>query len=127
MSPCARAWLLTVVLFCAATLTGCAAGLPAPNADSARRIAARWPDVAVADLERGRTLYAGRCASCHRLYEPATYGAERWEKQLGEMRVRAGLDAAEERSILQYLVSVSGHPISANRSDPSQPIRTLEF
>ena len=127
MSERARRWLLAALLSGATAFAGCASVLPAPSAAGAKRIASRWPDVAVADLERGRSLYAGRCASCHRLYEPGTYDAARWEKELGEMRVRAGLDAADERSILQYLVSVSGHPNSASRSDFSQPFRPLEF
>ena len=126
MSRRARPWLLLALIGSAFPWLACASALPAPSAEGARRIAARWPNVALADLEHGRTLYAGRCASCHRLFEPATYPADRWEKELAEMRDRAGLDDAEERSILQYLVSVSAQAKAASHAEGIQP-RPLEF
>ena len=105
----------------------CAPALPAPSAAGAKRLANRWPNVALADLERGRTLYAGRCASCHRLFDPASFSAARWEKELAEMRERAGLDQAEERSILQYLVSVAAPTSAATRFEPIRTLRPLEL
>lgn len=123
----ARPWLLLSLIGSALSPVACASSLPAPSAEGAKRAAARWPNVAVADLERGRALYAGRCASCHQLFEPGTYTAERWEKEVAEMRDRAGLDAAEEVSILQYLVSVSAQAKAASHAEGIQPSRPLEF
>jgi cytochrome c5 len=111
----------------AATSVACAPALPAPSAEGAKRVADRWPNVALADLERGRTLYAGRCARCHRLVDPASYSAARWEKEVAAMRERAGLNQAEERSILQYLVSVSAPAAAATRFEPIRTIRPLEL
>lgn len=81
--------------------------LPQPTPAGAERVRARWPEVSARDLERGRELYAGRCATCHQLYDPGSYGAEHWELEVAEMSERAKLDAAEQRAILQYLVSVA--------------------
>jgi mono/diheme cytochrome c family protein len=92
----------------------CTNGLPAPSDIDRERVVGRWPDVRTADLEHGRMLYAARCARCHALYEPAAYPAAHWEGAVHEMRTRAGLSEAEERFIVQYLVSVSSRP-----ADPS--------
>jgi len=88
-------------------LVACAGGLPAPSDGDAQRVVSRWPGVRTADLEQGRSLYAQRCARCHALYEPEAYPAAKWEGAVHEMRDRAGLSEGEERSIIQYLVSVS--------------------
>ena len=95
------------------TVFGCAAALPAPNALDAQRIADRYPHTTVADLERGRALYSKRCSSCHQLFEPARYSGSRWQKELIEMRDRAGLKGDEERLILQYLSAVGERPQTA--------------
>ena len=100
----------------AVLLGACAGGLPAPSEVDAERVVARWPGVRAADLEQGRSLYAARCARCHALYAPAEYPADHWETAVHEMRERAGLSEAEERSIVQYLVSLSSRtPVNATK------------
>ncbi|HMJ16508.1 MAG TPA: hypothetical protein VK524_34075 [Polyangiaceae bacterium] len=96
-----------LALLLAVLASACGAGaLPEPTPLDATRISKQFPDATLATLEHGRKLYAGRCADCHQLYEPARYGADKWRTELGEMRERARLSAEEERMILQYLVSV---------------------
>jgi len=102
----------------AALPAACASGPPRPTAVDAERLTARWPDLGLADLEHGRELYVGRCSSCHVLYEPASFGSERWEVELRKMRDRARLDDDQELRILQYLVSVSGRAESASTTSP---------
>lgn len=127
MSGRARPWRLLSLCGSALVSVACASSLPAPSAEGAKRVSARWPNVALADLERGRALYAGRCASCHQLFAPGMYTAERWEKEVAQMRDRAALDAAEELSIVQYLVSVSAQAKAASHAEGIQPSRPLEF
>jgi mono/diheme cytochrome c family protein len=104
---------------------GCAAALPQPTALDAERIADRYPHATVADLERGRSLYSKRCSSCHELFEPARYPGSRWQKELVQMRDRAGLKGDEERLILQYLSAVGERPQTAPGTALSSPGTTL--
>jgi hypothetical protein len=103
---------ITLVLVALAAM-GCTAALPQPTALDAERIADRYPHATVADLERGRSLYSKRCSSCHELFEPARYTGPGWQKELVEMRDRAGLKGDEERLILQYLSAVGERPQTA--------------
>lgn len=102
------------VLCAAAALAGCANALPAPTAVDAERISSRFPRATVAELEHGRALYSKRCSSCHQLFDPARFSAERWQKELAQMRNRAGLHDNEERLILQYLSAVGERPRDAS-------------
>jgi hypothetical protein len=111
---------ITLILT-AIVAAGCGAALPAPNALDARRIADRYPHATVADLELGRTLYSKRCSSCHQLFEPARFTGSRWQKELGQMRDRAGLKGDEERLILQYLSAVGERPSTAPGTASGSP------
>jgi cytochrome c5 len=112
---------LGITLFAAIAAVSCAAALPAPNALDARRIADRYPHATVADLELGRSLYSKRCSSCHVLFEPARFSGARWQKELGQMRDRAGLKGDEERLILQYLSAVGERPSIAPGTASGSP------
>jgi hypothetical protein len=99
-------------------VVGCAGvSLPAPTPLDAQRIAGRFPHATLGELERGRSLYSKRCSSCHELFEPARFSAERWQKELVSMRDRAGLKDGEERLILQYLSAVRERPVTAAGTD----------
>jgi len=100
-----------------AGLVGCAGGLPAPTELDARRVSARWPALHAADLEHGRALYAQRCSRCHELFDPSIHAASHWEASVHEMNRRAGLNDAEERLVVQYLVAV------ASRSERHSSVR----
>jgi mono/diheme cytochrome c family protein len=97
-------------------LVGCGAALPEPNATHVARLRASDPSVSLGDLERGRSLYVARCASCHTLKEPRRFSAEAWVTALRKMEVEEGveLETTEARDIERYLVAMS---TSANASD----------
>jgi mono/diheme cytochrome c family protein len=97
-------WVLSSLLFSA-----CAAGLPAPNAAQLDAARSKEPSVAMADLERGRSLYVGKCAGCHALKEPADLAPDAWAGAVEEMRTKQGvrLSDAEARDITRYLESAS--------------------
>lgn len=93
--------------FIALLALACGGGLPNPSQTDVDRSGTRWPGLTVADLERGRTLYAGRCAACHQLYAPHSFTPERWELEVDKMSARARLNERQELEIRQYLVSVA--------------------
>ena len=95
-------------LIAAALLWGCGArALPAPAEPDRARLAARWPNVTVAQLQAGQQLCAQRCGACHQLYEPASQSAQRWPEVVREMKERAKLDDGQEQLVLQYLIAIT--------------------
>lgn len=97
-------------------LVGCGAALPEPNATHVARLQATDPSVSLDDLERGRSLYVARCASCHTLKEPRRFSSEAWVTALRRMEIEEGvkLETTEARDIERYLVAMS---TSANVPD----------
>jgi len=91
--------LLVVALF-----AGCGVGGPphATVADAARS------NVAMDELERGRSLLVSKCgASCHTAPLPSQHTALEWPAKLDEMSARSNLNAGQRRLIEEYLVTMS--------------------
>jgi hypothetical protein len=59
----------------------------------------------VHELEAGRRIYVGRCASCHSIDPVAKYTAARWRGIVLDMADEAELSAGEEASLLDYLLA----------------------
>lgn len=97
--------LLKALLF-GALLSACSGpAMPQPTAADASRGAAQFPDLTLAELSQGRSLYLGRCGSCHALKRPAELSPSQWEHEVGEMREKNGvkLTDAEAQAIVRYL------------------------
>ena len=79
--------------------------IPQPTAADARRGAAHFPDLTLAELERGRSLYVSRCGSCHTLKRPAELAPHQWEREVTAMREENGvkLSDTEAQAIVRYL------------------------
>jgi cytochrome c5 len=79
--------------------------IPEPSAADAKRGAAHFPDVTLAELEHGRSLYVSRCGACHVLKRPMELPAEQWPTEVSEMRTKNGvkLSDAEAQAISRYL------------------------
>ena len=89
--------------------TACEATLPQANAADAARVAARFGNPSLSELQQGRSLYLARCGTCHALRDPRSESAEAWSAQVRDMRTNKGvlLSPDEERRITAYLVSIS--------------------
>ena len=74
---------------------------PATPADAQRA------NVALAELERGRTLLIQKCRGCHRPPVPSERPASDWPHEVGEMAERSKVDADEQRAIALYLVTLA--------------------
>jgi len=85
-----------------ALAAGCSGGPPPVTpADAARA------NLALADLQDGRTLLVGRCGGCHRPPVPADHAAREWPVMLDEMAGRANLDLAQRHLVEVYLVTMA--------------------
>ena len=95
----------------AALLIACASGLREPTAADVELLRSRYADASLAQLSRGRSLYAARCAGCHVLESPGSLAPETWRGEVREMREQRGvvLDGTEAEAIVRYLEAVSSH------------------
>ena len=65
-----------------------------------------WAGSYADDLAKGKGLHELKCAKCHRLYEPAAYGDEEWDRWMVKMRKKAHLNDDDYRLISSYLDSM---------------------
>jgi mono/diheme cytochrome c family protein len=63
------------------------------------------------DLTAGRKLYTAKCASCHKLYEPARYNDEKWEYWMKKMKRKARLNDEQYKRLSEYLQSVRSEAV----------------
>ena len=106
------------VLWTSLALAGlaCAPALLMPT-DADRALAeSRYPGTTLADLRRGRAIYADRCGSCHALHLPDDLPPDRWPHQLDKMAVKAKLSQEEHALVERFLVvAASGSSRTAAR------------
>lgn len=53
----------------------------------------------------GKAIFEANCAKCHKLYEPASYSAEKWTSILKWMQPKAKITDAERAQIYDYVTS----------------------
>ena len=94
-----------------ALFTGCVAGgsraIPVAGPNDVARGSERYPDLTADELTAGRTLFLGRCGSCHLPPAPSSQTPEAWPAHVAEMKVRAHLDEKQFRAVERYLVTMS--------------------
>jgi mono/diheme cytochrome c family protein len=101
--------LLVGVAAAAALAASCAGPhVPPVTPQQAQAAQAHWPGMTVAELDRGRSLYLGRCSSCHDLVPPERYSAVEWPGYVAKMKERAHLSDADARAVEAFLGSASG-------------------
>ena len=59
--------------------------------------------IAAAPEEAGRKVYTGKCARCHKLFEPGKYDDRAWDSWMTKMREKAKLNDAQYRQLSTYL------------------------
>ena len=91
------------------TLGACGAGLPHPTNQHLSIARQSEPNVSLADLERGRSLYVQKCGSCHALRAPQSLAPEQWRPEIEKMRTQQGvrLKSEEKEDINRYLAVMS--------------------
>ena len=50
-----------------------------------------------------RKLYVGKCAKCHKFYDPARYTDEEWAGWMAKMSRKSKLTADQERMLASYI------------------------
>ncbi|HET7453566.1 MAG TPA: hypothetical protein VFL12_12535 [Thermoanaerobaculia bacterium] len=62
---------------------------------------------ATPETEGGRSIYAAKCHSCHRLYAPSRIAPEKWPPMMEKMGAKAKLTSEEEEAVLDYVLAAS--------------------
>jgi hypothetical protein len=94
-----------IYFFAAAFIVACGStsNMMAPAENDLIKVQTDFPDVTVADLQQGFSLYKMNCGGCHMLYKPTEKTKEQWAKVLPEMFGKTSLKAQEKIRITQYL------------------------
>ena len=61
-------------------------------------------DQLLQELTVGRKLYIQNCGSCHNLYKPEKYTADKWAHEIDEMKAQAKITDEQATLILKYLL-----------------------
>jgi cytochrome c553 len=62
------------------------------------------------ELAAGKKLYASKCVSCHKLYEPSRYDDEKWNYWMDKMRQKARLGDDQYVMLSKYLQALRPQP-----------------
>ena len=108
--------LVLLLLVASAAACATAARLPAVHQEDVTRGAERFPGLTQADLVEGRTLYAGKCGSCHVLPAPASRAPTEWAEHVALMKRRAHLDDRQLLLIDRYLITMASSASAGGRS-----------
>lgn len=77
------------------------AEVPNPSSEMARK-----SGKSLEQLQRGHETYMLRCGECHRYMLPQNLDVDEWEDAMPKMIKHAGLESADEKAVLAYVVAV---------------------
>jgi hypothetical protein len=99
--------ILRTVMTAACLIAGCQSGgdIAAPPVTPALTRFGTGSGTTMASLERGRYLFASRCAECHVLPAIRSYPENRWPKIVNWMGDRAGLKPSDREAMTAYIVA----------------------
>jgi len=84
------------------TLSACGAAPPVATAGDAARA-----NIALGDLQQGRTLLIRKCGNCHQPPLPASQPIAQWPAKVDAMAARSKLEAGQRELIEQYLIAMA--------------------
>ena len=92
-----------------ALASGCGSPFPHPTSAAVATLRPTDPSARLEDLERGRTLYMGKCGACHLLHPPATIAPDEWPGKVRLMQSEGHVHLADDelRDIIRYVRAAS--------------------
>lgn len=67
---------------------------------------AKMSGKSLAQIQHGHVVYMLKCGECHRYQLPENLDVDEWEEALPKMIKHAGLESADEKAVLDYVVAV---------------------
>ena len=55
------------------------------------------------ETQAAQKLYTGKCAKCHKFYDPAKYSDQEWQKWMTKMSRKAKLKPEQEEMLSRYI------------------------
>jgi len=77
------------------------AEVPNPSAAMAKK-----SGKSLEQIQRGHEVYMLKCGECHRYKLPQNLDVDEWQEAIPKMIKHAGLEAADEKAVLAYVVAV---------------------
>ena len=91
--------------FAAIALWCCSPVLMPPAETDVNTARSHWNDASIAQLKDGYHLYKNKCGSCHYLYRPDKFSAEKWTIEISEMSKKISLDSTQIALITRYILT----------------------
>lgn len=60
----------------------------------------------LSQLQRGHEVYMLKCGECHNYKLPQNLDVDEWQEAIPKMIKHAGLESADEKAVLDYVVAV---------------------
>ena len=60
----------------------------------------------LSQLQRGHEIYMLKCGECHVYQLPQNLDVDEWQETVPKMIKHAGLESADEKAVLDYLIAV---------------------
>lgn len=80
---------------------------------------ARAGDLSGVELRDARQLYTGKCARCHKFYDPARYSDQKWNDWMEKMSRKAKLKPDQKELLSKYLQTLRA-TTATNTTPPSR-------
>ncbi len=87
---------IMATLLLGTVLIGCATG---PTSSTSQEASAEAP----APARSGAEIWGDTCNRCHNYRDPGSYSDVQWDVAMMHMRVRAKLNGADARAVLEFL------------------------
>jgi hypothetical protein len=81
--------------------------LPVPREQEVVQAAKRFPNVTLAELNKGKLLFEQNCHKCHSYHKPNEHTELEWMNIIPLMCSRAKLDNVSQSYILKYVIAFS--------------------
>lgn len=104
-----KRWILAA---CAIVIYACSSKIIAPNQTDVDRMQMVYPNLTLAQLQKGKADYEKYCSTCHSLYKPTDFSEAKWKHEVPDMarkmKRKQGitLDEATQNDILTYLLTM---------------------
>lgn len=65
----------------------------------------RAEELSALELKAARKIYVGKCAKCHKLYDPNQYTPEKWDAWMAKMNRKARLSPDQIDLLARYIAA----------------------
>ena len=66
------------------------------------------------EMAQARKLYVAKCAKCHKMYDPAKYSDEEWQKWMTKMTRKSKLKPEQAEMLSRYIEETYRRPQKTN-------------